>query len=119
MGPAYQLSGPGFEQIVQVKTWAAVTSSFCLGREVLEHLVHALVEVLNVLVGLVGKRVARRAAPDQLLALGVEQVDDQSADLIGIGRGRGVTKATPSPTAEAVIERVECLFVFCDLHGCD
>ena len=42
----------------------------------LEHFVHAFVEVLRVLVGFVGERIARRTPPDQLLRLCVEEIDD-------------------------------------------
>src|SRR5947209_19628191 len=46
------------------------------GRKMLEHFVHAFVEVLRVLVGFVGERIARRTPPDQLLRLCVEEIDD-------------------------------------------
>src|SRR6266566_3657974 len=44
-------------------------------REFLEHFLHALIQVLDVLVGVVGERVAGRASPDQLLCLGIEDID--------------------------------------------
>src|SRR6266699_2871368 len=47
------------------------------GRKMLEHFVHAFVEVLSVLVRLVGERIARGASPDQFLRLCVEEIDDQ------------------------------------------
>src|SRR2546421_9055353 len=46
------------------------------GRKMLEHFVHAFVEVLGVLVRLVGERIARGASPDQFLRLCVEEIDD-------------------------------------------
>jgi len=82
-------------------------------RKMVEHLLHALVEILNVFVRLVRKRVARRAAPDQLLGLCVEQIHNEGADFVGIYRCRGVSKsAAPSPAAsEAVLEGVEGLLI--------
>jgi hypothetical protein len=41
----------------------------------LEHFVHALVEVLGVLVSLVGERIARGASPDQFLRFCIEKID--------------------------------------------
>jgi len=41
-------------------------------RELFKQLFHALIKVLNVLVGVVGERVARGASPYQLLRLGIE-----------------------------------------------
>ncbi len=49
------------------------------GREVLEHLCHALVEVLGVLVRIVGERTARCTPPDQFLRFCVEEIDYQGA----------------------------------------
>ena len=48
----------------------------------IKHLQHAPVEILDVLVGLVGKRTARRTAPNQLLGVRIKQVDDQRSDLV-------------------------------------
>src|SRR6266849_386725 len=53
-----------------------------LRREVIKHLQHAPVEILDVLVGLVGKCIACRTAPNQFLGVWIEQVDDQRSDLV-------------------------------------
>jgi hypothetical protein len=38
----------------------------------LEHFLHAFIQILDVFVGVVGKRIAARASPDQLLRLGIK-----------------------------------------------
>src|SRR5579859_5303713 len=52
------------------------------GRELLEHFLHSLVQILDVLVRVVGKGVARSASPQQLLRLRVEQIHHQRAYLV-------------------------------------
>src|SRR5215472_7928635 len=80
-----------------------------LRRKVTKHLLHSLVEFLDVLVRVVGEGVARRASPQELSGLCVEQVDDQCAYLISIcGRGclSEISKASPPPaSSEPVVER--------------
>src|SRR6267142_334749 len=93
------------------------------GRKMLEHFVYALVEVLGVLVGLVGERIARRASPDHFLCFCIEEIDYQGSHFVGLdGRG-GIAKSTAeSPTAtsaEAVIERVQGLLILSRLNGKD
>src|ERR1700722_19554748 len=89
-------------------------------RELLEHFVHSLVQVLNVLVGVTGERVARGASPDQLLGLGIKQIDNHSANFVRLGRGCGLaktsgTEASPTPAStEAVIERIQGLLIVRD-----
>src|SRR6266481_1015069 len=60
--------------------WRFISLSLVLGRrggrKMLEHFVHAFVEVLGVLVRVIGERIARRASPDQLLGLCVEEIDN-------------------------------------------
>src|ERR1700730_10942564 len=46
-------------------------------RKMLEHLVHAFVEVLGVLVRLIRQRIARGAPPQQFLCLRIEEIDHQ------------------------------------------
>ena len=70
----------------------------------LEHFVHAFIQILDVLVRVVVERVARGAPPDQLLGLGIEEIDNHSAHLVRIGRGRclaktSTTKASPTPAS--------------------
>src|SRR5258706_7334421 len=89
----------------------------------LEHLVHAFVEVLCVLVGVVGERIARGTSPDQFLSLCVEQIDYQGSHFVGFdGRG-GVAKSTESSpmaaSSESVIERVQGLLILSRLDGTD
>src|SRR5215469_8163634 len=92
-------------------------------REVLEHFVHAFIQILDVLVGVVGKSVAGGTSPHQLLRLGVEEIDDHGADLVGFSRGRcltktSTTKAPPAPTStHPLIESIECLLIAGDLDG--
>src|SRR5208337_319288 len=94
-------------------------------REVLEHFLHALIQVLNVLVGVVREGVARRAPPDQLLGFGIEQVDDHRAHPVSVSRGRcltktSATKASPTPaSSKAVVESIQGLLITGDLHGHD
>src|SRR5882724_10868587 len=86
-----------------------------VGREFLKHFLHALIEILDVLVGVVGQRVARAASPEELLRLGVEQIDDQRAYLICIRGGRclseaSASKSSPTPaSSEPVIEGIQGL----------
>ena len=55
--------------------------------EVLKKLVNSAFQFLYVLVGLIGKRVGSGPSPNQILALGVEKIDDESTCLVGF-RGR-------------------------------
>src|SRR5467141_1672057 len=95
------------------------------GRKMLEHFVHAFVEVLCVLVRLVGKRIARRASPDQFLCLCIEEIDHQGSHFV-VFDGRGcVAKSTAesspttTPSSEPIIERVQGLLIFSRLNGKD
>src|SRR5207253_4396599 len=99
---------------------------FCRGwREVLKQFLHALIQILNILVGVIGERVARGASPKKLFRLGVEEVDDQCAYLICLYGGPGLSepsasKSSPTPTSsKPVIKRVQGLLVSCDLHSYD
>ena len=60
-GPANNLSFWGVGHKKAPESHLFVRSAW---RELLEHFVHALVQVLNVLVGVAGERVARGASPD-------------------------------------------------------
>jgi hypothetical protein len=85
-----------------------------------EHLVHPLVEILGVLFGIVGKGVAGRASPNQILSLGVEQIDDQRTDPVGFSGRRCVSESSPTPTStKAVVKSVESLLIPRDLHRYD
>src|ERR1700730_9425127 len=94
-------------------------------RELLEHFLHALIEILDVLVGFVGERIACGASPDQLLSLGIEEIDDHCAHLVCFSRGGSVSKtsaAEPSPTPAAskpVIEGIQSLLVARHFDGYD
>src|ERR1700732_4063178 len=80
------------------------------GRKMLKHLVHALIEVLCILVRIIGEGIARGASPDQFLCFCVKEIDHQSPHFVLID-GRGCVAKSPesSPTAastEPVIERI-------------
>jgi hypothetical protein len=87
---------------------------------VLKYLLHFLVQVLDVLVGLVGKHAAGHASPDQHCCLCIEEIDNQRANRVSVGCSRGFSKApktTPTPAAaKVIIERVQSLVVSVDLH---
>src|ERR1700680_3861167 len=66
-------------------SWRTMASPLLLRRawrEVLEHFVHALVQVLDVLVRVIGECVARAASPDQCLGLRIEEIDHHSANFV-------------------------------------
>src|ERR1700694_5056485 len=64
-------------------------------RKVVKHLADALVELFNVFVGVVRECIARRSAPNQLLVIRVEDVDEDGSDLVRFHcRGR-VFKSSP------------------------
>ena len=89
----------------------------------LEHFVHAFVEVLGVFVRFVGERIARGASPDQFLRLGVEEIDDQGSDFVGFNCCGCVAKSAESAPAaassEPVVEGVQSLFILSGLNGED
>src|SRR5438105_592671 len=78
-------------------------------REMSEHLLHSLIKLLNVVLGLVGKGVARRSPPDEFLSVRVEQIDNQSSYFIVVNRCGCVSESTsPAPAAsKAVVEGIE------------
>jgi hypothetical protein len=85
-----------------------------------EHLLHSLVEILGVLTSIVGKCVAGRASPDQILGLGIEQIDDQRTDLVGFSCRRCVPESSPTPTpSKPVVKSVESLLILRSLHRYD
>src|SRR6202035_4375833 len=87
------------------------------GRELLEHFLHSLVQILDVFVRVVGESVARGSPPKKFLCLCVEQVYDQCAYFIGFGRGRGLAhspaaKPPPPPaSAEPVVKGIQGFLV--------
>src|SRR5579862_8779613 len=94
---------------------AARSYLFSLRRKVREHLLHTLVEIPGVLVCVVGKGVTGSSPPDQILALGVEQIDDESPNLIGFScccRITEPTESSPAPTSsKTIVESVERLLI--------
>src|SRR5882724_4914568 len=89
--------------------------------KVFQHLLHALVQVLDALVRLVGERVARRSTPQQFLGLRIERVEHQGAYFVVVdvrGCAAATESAAPAPAAsKAVVEGVESLLVLCGLNG--
>src|SRR6202158_2292720 len=88
-----------------------------------EHLLCSLVEILRVLICVIGKCVARRASPEQILTLCIEQIDDERTDLVGLSCCCCVSessKSSPTPTpSKAVVKRVESLLILRDLDRHD
>src|SRR4051812_28535382 len=71
----------------------------CFWRIVLEHLLHAFVQVLDVLIRLAGNCAAGRSSPQQFFRCGVEDVHDERTDLIGLSCGSRISEsAAPAPT---------------------
>src|SRR5260370_22231436 len=91
---------------------------FRIRREVFEHLLYSFAEVIDVLVRIVRNCVAGRASPDQILGLGVEQIDNQSTDFVGFSCCSRVSEYYP-PTpasAKAIVKRVFSLFILGASH---
>src|ERR1700722_7081981 len=88
-----------------------------------EHLLYSLVEILRVLICIVGKWVRRRTSPELILSLGIQQIDDERTDLVGLSCCCCVSessKSSPTPTtSEAVVKRVESLLILRDLDRHD
>jgi len=59
----------------------------------IEHLLHVLIQSLNVLVGLVGKGFTGRSPPNKLLTVHVEQIDHQSTDRVVVNCGRYISES--------------------------
>jgi len=68
---------------------------FRLLGKVRKHLLHSLVKTLGVLICIVGKCVAGRVSPDQILGLGVKRIEDEIADLVGFSCSRCVAESPP------------------------
>jgi hypothetical protein len=87
---------------------------------VLKHLLHSFVQVLDVLVGLVGKHAAGHASPDQGFGLCIEEINNKRANFVSVECSRGFSKApktTPTPAApKVIVVRVQNLVVSVDLH---
>jgi hypothetical protein len=62
-------------------------------RKMIEHLLHVLIQSLNVLVGLVGKGFTGRSPPNKLLTVHVEQIDHQSTDRVVVNCGRYISES--------------------------
>ena len=94
------------DQIGETNGQFSVTSS--LPGEVIEQSPHVRVEPSDVLVRLVGERIAGRSTPDQLLGAGIVEVDDQGSDLVWLlgcgGRLQTPSEApTPAPAAAKIV----------------
>ena len=67
----------------------------------IEYLLHALIEILDVLLGLVGKSIAGRSSPDQVLTVRVEKINNESADLVVLCRGSRLSESSPAESSPA------------------
>ena len=85
----------------------------------LKQLRHSPVQVLDVLVGIVGKHAARDASPCQLFGLCIEEIDNKPANCARVEWSCGFSKApktTPTPAvAKVIVVRVQSLVVSVDL----
>src|SRR3984893_16818227 len=89
-------------------------------RKLLKHFLHALIQILDVLVGIVGEGVARNASPNELFRFRVEEIDDQRAYLICFGRGGCLSKTSPPPaSSKAVVKGIQGLLIAGDLDSYD
>ena len=52
----------------------------------LKHLLHASVQILDVLVGLVGERFAGDTTPDQVSCIRLKKINNERAHFVGIYR---------------------------------
>jgi len=75
-------------------------------RKVAEHLVNALVYVLDVFAGVVRERIAGRTATDQFLLISVEEIDHECTDLVGFNGRSGVANAAEPPPAPTIPETI-------------
>lgn len=62
-------------------------------RKMIEHLLHVLIESLDVFVGLVGEGFTGRSPPNQLLTVRVEQIDNQGAHRVVGNCGRDISES--------------------------
>src|SRR5580658_7334863 len=89
------------------------------GREILEYLLHSLVEILDISGGFIRESIARRSAPDEFLRHRVEQIDDERSDSVGLRCRCCITEASaPAPaSAESVVPGVERAAILGHFHG--
>ena len=107
-----------------------------LGWEALEHVLDVAVEHAGVLVGVGGEVLGGETAPEEVLGVALEEVDDEVAyGLIGCGGGSGgveapgIAQATPAPSAptptaapaaaESVVHGLDLLLVLDFVEGED
>src|ERR1035438_8292634 len=89
-------------------------------RKMIEHLLHVLIESLDVLVGLVGEGFTGRSPPNKPLTVRVEQIDNQSTDRVVVNCGRDISESPPAPAAsKAIVVGVESWMILGHLHGQD
>jgi hypothetical protein len=72
-------------------------------REMLQHLVDGLIEFLFVLLRRVAQRVTGHTAPDELLVVGIVEVQNQGANGIIFHLHSGFTHTSPAPAPHTVI----------------
>ena len=86
-----------------------------------KQLMRSPVQVLDVLVGLVGKHAAGHASPDQVFGLCIEEIDNKRVNCARVGCSCGFSKSpqknTPTPAAaKVIVVRVQSLLVPVDLE---
>src|SRR5262245_58896549 len=79
-----------------------------VGRVVSEHLIDSFFHLLIRFLRLNGNLFGSRAAPDDLLGLGIEQVHDDSSFGIRLNDGRG--PKAPAPRPKPIIKVTQPLF---------
>ena len=89
-------------------------------RKMIEHLLHVLIESLDVFLGLVGEGFTGLSPPKKLLTVRVEQIDNQGTDRVVGNCGRDISESPPAPAAsKAVIVGVESWMILGHLDGQD
>src|SRR5215813_608344 len=88
------------------------TSAFLFRREVIEHFVDGLTQLVLILFWLIGKRIARPPAPDQVPGSAVVHIKHQRSHVVVRHRRCSrLAKTPPTPSRQTVIERLVFVLV--------